>query len=226
MSQPNTPRPAPKKVTHKLWRGIVQFEEEDVSRDARAFNAFGKSALLWLEHSRKLYRAAHRLTEADPRPREGFTHLLQAPIALMLGAYALETILKMVIVGAHGDTHGFKFDATSAKDFLPTVHNLAELAQRAELRLNRFDRKVLERLTRYSTWAGRYPVPMHYKGYEGPAMVEAVSQGSALFPDEHPLWLQFVALYTKIHKLAVRKTFRNRCEVSKPKGKNAASNGT
>ena len=208
MSHPESKAREPHRVTRKLWRGILEFQDEDVSPDRRAFNAFGKSAILWLEQSRELHRSAHRLMQEKPRDEHDLAHLFQAPIALMLGAYALETLLKMVIVGAHGDAHGMSYESVSAGDFLPTVHDLEQLAQRAALRINKTDRKLLKQLTRYSTWAGRYPIPRHYAGYEGPALAEAVATAPDPVPREHPVWPAFVALYEKIHKLAVRKTFR------------------
>jgi len=45
----------------------------------------------------------------------------------MLGAYAIETLLKMVIVRAHCDEHGYTFDARRAKQFLPMNHDLLRL---------------------------------------------------------------------------------------------------
>jgi hypothetical protein len=110
-----------RKFTRKLRRGILEFEDEDVPRDLRAFNAFGKSVALWFEHSKELYRAACTLMEDRPRGWNEITHLLQAPIALMLGAYAIETLLKMAIVDEHCKIHGITFESRAAKDFLPTI---------------------------------------------------------------------------------------------------------
>src|SRR5258706_2482374 len=43
MTQLDSKLPVRKKVTRKLWRGIIEVEDEDVPADRRAFNAFGKS---------------------------------------------------------------------------------------------------------------------------------------------------------------------------------------
>ncbi len=215
----------PHKVTRKLWRGILEFQDEDVPRDRRAFNAFGKSVILWFEHSRELYRAAQTLMEPRPRIWNEITHLLQAPIALMLGAYAIETLLKMVIVDEHCKVHGITFESTAAKDFLPTIHKLDELAERADLRINKTDRKLLKQLTRYSTWAGRYPIPSFYAGYDGPALKEAVPSPPASVDHQHPTWPHFVALYQKLHSLAVRKSLGRHGIVLKPKARDRSSHG-
>jgi hypothetical protein len=57
--------------------------------------------------------------EERPRVWNEITHLLQAPIALMLGAYALETLLKMVIVDEYCLIHGVTFESTLPKSFFP-----------------------------------------------------------------------------------------------------------
>lgn len=213
---------ARKVITRKLWRGIIEFEEEDVHRDQRAFNAFGKSVILWFQHSRELYRSACYLMEERPRVENEITHLLQAPIALMLGAYAIETLVKMVIVDDYCLAHGVTFESTAAKEFLPTVHDLAELVKRANLRINGADRKLLNELSRYSTWAGRYPVPKHFAGYRGPALTEAMPPVPASVSHQHPSWAKFVALYQKVHALAVRKSLKRHGILLKPKVTNAA----
>src|SRR5260370_12582085 len=185
------------KVTHHLWDGIIQSEDEDVPFDLRACNSFGKSVMMWFEHSRELYRSSCYLMEERPRVWNEITHLLQAPIALMLGAYGIETLLKMVVVGEHCDKHGITLDSKSAKDFIPATHNLVDLVKKANLRVNQDDRDLLENLSRYSIWAGRYPIPLGYSGYEGPALAEAVPPPPNEVPQQHPMWPRFVALYQK-----------------------------
>ena len=126
----------------------------------------------------------------DERPRKWneITHLLQAPIALMLAAYAIETLLKMVIVGAHCDKHGIDTESRRAKDFLPTNHDLVALVKQANLRVNGEDRRLLADLARYSLWAGRYPIPLRSDGYTGPALFEAVEPAPATVARHHPTW--------------------------------------
>ena len=204
------------KVTRKRWGGIVAYEDDDTPSDVHLFNNVGKSAALWLYQSRELYRSALYLMEVRARKWNEITHLLQAPIALMLGSYAIETLLKMVIVGAHCDEHGRTFDARRAEQFLPRTHNLVALVKQAKLRVNEHDRKLLRELGEYAIWAGRYPIPLKSDGYVGPALFEAVERAPAAVAREHPSWPRFQALYPKLFKLAVRKTFRGRGFVLKP----------
>jgi len=205
------------KVARQLWDGIIEYHHDDVPADLRAFNAFGKSVVLWFQHSRELYRSSCYLMEDRERKWNEITHLLQAPIALMLGAYAIETLLKMVIVGDHCDKHGIVLDSRNAKDFLPATHNLVELVKKANLRVNNVDRKLLNDLSRYSYWAGRYPIPLGFAGYAGPAITEAVPPPPTEVPKQHPTWPRFIVLYQKLHALAVRKTLKGHGIILRPK---------
>ena len=112
------------KMAPQLWDGIIGYHGDDVLAGLLAFNAFGKSVVLWFQHSRELSRSSCYLMEARERKWNEITHLLQAPIALMLGAYVIETLLKMVIAGDHCDKHGIVLDSRNAKHFLPATHNL------------------------------------------------------------------------------------------------------
>ena len=129
---------------------------------------------------------------------------VNAPIALMLGGYAVETLLKMVIVGDYCDANGLTYDALRTKDFLPTIYDLRELAKKAALRISKADRELLAKLSKYTVWAGRYPIPMKSDGYEGPAIFDWIESGKRL--KENPIWSRYVPLYEKLHRLAVRKT--------------------
>jgi hypothetical protein len=207
------------KVIRKLWGGIIEFEGDDVAAEVRAFNNAGKSTALWLFQSRELYRSSVYLMDERKRKWNEITHLLQAPIALMLGAYAIETLLKMVIVGAHCDKHGLTPESRRATEFLRTTHDLVRLVNTASLRVNNDDRTLLRDLSRYSLWAGRYPIPLDSGGYPGPALFEAVDPPPADVAQHHPTWPKFQALYSKLFRMAVRKTFKGQGFVLKPRAK-------
>jgi hypothetical protein len=207
------------KIIRKLWGGAIEYEDDDVSAEVRAFNNTGKSTALWLFQSRELYRSSLHLMEERERKWNEITHLLQAPIALMLGAYAIETLLKMVIVGAYCDRHGITTDSQRAKEFLPTSHDLVALVKQANLRVNEDDRRLLRELSRYSHWAGRYPIPLHSIGYTGPALFEAVERPPADVARQHPTWPKFRALYPKLFRLAIPMTFKGRDFILKPRVK-------
>lgn len=209
------------KVTRTVWGGIIQYEDDDTPVDVRAFNDFGKSATFWLLQSRELFRSARHLMSERDRQWNEVTHLFQAPIALMLGAYAIETLLKMVIVAAYCDKHGSTLKSHHASEFLPKSHNLVALLKQANLRTNKDDRTLLHELGRYSIWAGRYPIPLRSEGYSGPALFEAIEPVPAKVTRQHPTWPKLLELYPKLFRMAVRKTFKDRDFVLKPKSEAA-----
>jgi hypothetical protein len=201
------------KIVRELWGGIIKYQDDDTPYDIRSFNTFGKSALLWLEQSRALHRAAVALMRKESMWCGAMTPEVNTPIALMLGGYAVETLLKMVIIGDYCDANELTYDALRAKDFLPTIHDLKELAKKANLRISKADRELLAQLTKYPVWAGRYPIPHVSSGYDGPAIFDRIDSGKRL--TENPVWTGYVPLYEKLHKLAVRRTFRGQLAPSK-----------
>jgi HEPN domain-containing protein len=186
----------------KVWRdlGWIAYEDDDTPQEIRSFNAFGKSAVMWLEQSRSLHWASDALGNTKSAELTKSKHRHYA-IALMLGALAVETLLRMVIIADYCEAHGFSGEDTEAKAFLPRTHNLAELIAKAKLRINKSDRECLTKLTPFSVWAGKYPIPLLADGYPGPALFD-------LRNDLGRLWKSYDALYRKLHRLAVRKTFK------------------
>jgi hypothetical protein len=174
-------------------------------------------AVLWLEQSRALHRAAVALMRKESMWCAAMTPEVNTPIALMLGGYAVETLLKMVIIDDYCDANGLTYDALRAKDFLPTIHDLKQLAKKARLRINRADRELLAKLSKYPVWAGRYPIPRESSGYDGPAIFDRIGSGKR--PAENPVWTGYVPLYEKLHRLAVRKTFRGQLAPSRTRSK-------
>jgi len=70
------------KVVRELWGGIIKYEDDDTPYDVRFYNAFGKSALLWLEQSRALHRAAVALMRKESMWCGAMTPEVNTPIAL------------------------------------------------------------------------------------------------------------------------------------------------
>lgn len=192
------------KVIRKLWGGI-EYEDDDAPPDVRSFNQFGKSAVMWLEQSHALHWAADSLKKNERSieggARGGFDHV----IAVMLGGYAVETLLKMVIIAEHCEANGFTLDSRRAQEFVPTIHDLDKLAMKANLRINAKDRAMLADLSSYTVWAGRYPIPVYAAEYPGPAIFDGI--GAERTARQQRQWDQYDALYRKLHRLAVRKTF-------------------
>jgi hypothetical protein len=186
---------------HRDWGS----EKGNSGGDAQErFDATGKNLRIWLEQSKCLHRAAYLLAESKPAPRDRFWNAIHSPVALMLGAYAIETLLKMVIVGQYIETQGLLTVSRHAKDFVPTTHDLLKLSEQAKLRTNAADRKVLKRLSRYSIWAGRYPTPLVPDGSNAPFIEAMLLTLDDPIPD-HPLWHPYHALYHKLHAQAERK---------------------
>lgn len=82
-------------------------------------------------------------------------------VYLMLAAYALENYFKGALVAM------YKWSAADIKAKLPSElksHDLKSLAEPLKLPLSVEEIDLLERLSAYSTWAGRYPVPLFREG--------------------------------------------------------------
>ena len=73
-------------------------------------------------------------------------------VTLMMGGFAIENLLKALVVSTDGpwDEKG-RFDLHT--------HNLLELAQDTGLDLTDDERLLLEKIEAFVTWAGRYPIP-------------------------------------------------------------------
>jgi hypothetical protein len=194
------------KTVRELWGGIIKYEHDDTPYDTRLFNDFGKSAILWLEQSRALHRAAVALMRKESAWCGAMTPQVNTPIALMLGGYAVETLLKMVIIGDYCDENELTPNSLHAKDFMPMLHDLKTLAIKARLRINKKDYELLTILSQYPVWRGRYPIPLVPTGYDGPAIFDRS------VPGKRPAdtWTKYVPLYEKLHRLAVRRTFQRR----------------
>lgn len=117
-----------------------------------------KSPILWLSHSIALSEAAVTLLRIEPT----FEHLLPemrgvcdtqyCAVGLMLVGYSLEVCLKAMVIIRDGP----ESYASDEKAF--QHHKLAELASFIP-GLSEKDKAILELLTHFSTWAGRYPDP-------------------------------------------------------------------
>ena len=117
-----------------------------------------KSPTLWLSHSMALTEAAVTLLRVEPPfehlPPEirGVCDTQYCAVALMLVGYSLEVCLKaMVIIRDGSESY-----ASDEKEY--QHHKLAQLASFIP-DLSEKDKAILELLTHFSTWAGRYPDP-------------------------------------------------------------------
>ena len=76
---------------------------------------------------------------------------------LMLMAYALENYFKAILI--HRNIDSLRGWLLSDLPSYIKNHNLVRLARKANIQLNTGEEELLCRLSRYSTWAARYPVP-------------------------------------------------------------------
>jgi len=117
-----------------------------------------KSPVLWLSHTQALGTAAITLIqnppefESLPEDMRGVAHCQYHAVALMLVGYSLESCLKAMIVIRMG------VDAYEENERKHRHHDLSRLADFIP-NLTTRDKAVLDGLTHFTMWAGRYPDP-------------------------------------------------------------------
>ena len=183
-------------VRRKLWGGIIEYDEDDTPRNVRNFNLIGKSPQFWLAQSVGLHRAAEILMHDHNGQRRAM--IFSEPIALMLGGYAIETLLKMVTIATVVKQRANYTVPSKTADFVMRTHDLKKLVTAAKLRTNKVDASILERLSKYVIWGGRYPIPLDAVGYVLPMLFDHTL-------NEPPLWDAYVRVYRKLHRLAIKK---------------------
>jgi hypothetical protein len=117
-----------------------------------------KNPILWLTQAEAMAQAAHVLVRNEPTfgnmPAEirGICDTQYCAVALMLMGYSLEVCLKAMIILKRG------VDAYAEAEGKYQHHDLQKLAQFID-ELDRKDLAILELLTHFVYWAGRYPDP-------------------------------------------------------------------
>lgn len=117
-----------------------------------------KSPVLWLAHAHALSEAAITLVRHEPEfklmPKDirGVCDSQYCAVALMLVGYSLEVCLKAMVIMREG------VDAYTAMEKDYKHHRLSKLASFIP-DLSAKDHAILEMLTHFVTWAGRYPDP-------------------------------------------------------------------
>jgi hypothetical protein len=175
--------------------------ETDTDFAVRTYNNIGLHLGPWLWQSKGHHTAAKVQWEASKRP--GIARgigVFHSAIALMLAGFAVETLLKMVLIGAHFRTAKFPASYTKLKQCIPPIHDLRKLAESSRVRINESDRRVLDDLTTFVVWAGRYPLPKTAVKYDGPSWLATLSNDSTDRDDK--LWTRYAALWPKLLKQA------------------------
>lgn len=117
-----------------------------------------KSPVLWLTQANALSTAAKVLVDSKPSWESmppmvrGMCDCQYCAVALMLVGYSLETCLKAMHILANG------VDTFLAKEKDYFHHNLVELAEFLP-GMSEKDKAILQALTHFVVWAGRYPDP-------------------------------------------------------------------
>lgn len=90
----------------------------------------------------------------------------------MLRAFAVENILKAVIIRNKSSEYRRKFRESLKFPKDLKSHNLVKLAKKAGFDFNAEQEDLLRRLARSATWYGRYPIPLDYRHSAGAEMFE------------------------------------------------------
>lgn len=140
------------------WASVQQHAGIPVDPQKPPTIANLKDPVLWLSHSEALTEAAIALVRHEPEfanmPPEirGVCDSQYCAVSLMLVGYSLEVCLKAMVIIREG------IDAyiCAEKDY--KHHKLAKLASFIPDLTNK-DKAILELLTHFVSWAGRYPDP-------------------------------------------------------------------
>ncbi len=117
-----------------------------------------KNPILWLSQAEAMSQAAKTLIEAQPSfenmpvPIQGICDSQFSAIAMMLLGYSLEISLKAMHILKHGVD---KFIENEKQFYHHRLRDLAEFIPD----LTEKDRAILDVLTHFTMWAGRYPDP-------------------------------------------------------------------
>lgn len=117
---------------------------------------------------------------------QDFNIRLTTPIWIMLYGLAIENLIKGLIA-AH---EGAKIHRNERKELDVGQHSLVRLAKRARLKLSDDENTILEELTHFILWRGKYMRPMSAKAYvEFEETKRPSSKLVGLRPKEQKKWL-------------------------------------
>ena len=84
---------------------------------------------------------------------------IQGPYFILI-SYALENLLKALIIRDRSDEIRSRFTQTGKLPKLIRDHDLLELSRKASIKMGINEEDILRRLSRFSKWKSRYPVPV------------------------------------------------------------------
>ena len=113
----------------------------------------------------------------------------------ILTSYAIENLLKALIIRDRRDEIRSQFFQTGSLPRLINGHNLLRLSREAKIKMDVYEEDVLTRLSRQSKWKGRYPVPVELAEMRN---IAKYSDGKSYFMDYYKL--EDINLLNKIVK--------------------------
>ena len=169
--------------------------------DVRWFNTFGRLTTLWLWQSRALYESAELVMLSR---KNGAGTFFNVPTGMMLGSYAIETLLKAAQIADLNEKQQERLFFGHARQMHSTFHDLSKLVDETGIKVSKKDRNLLSELTECAVWKGKYPIPLKAKDYRGPALYDALN---AHLKGKEPTeaWVRVSTLYKKLSKKVMRK---------------------
>ena len=135
-----------------------------------AYGMAGENPRAWQVSAQDLLDGAMAV-KAKVQPFDNAMHSLARVEAMLLGM-ALECLLKGIYIKRHRvwadptKEHALVKDGAYVGALGARGHNLPKLADAAGVTMSPFERSILDRLTDFIVYAGRYPVPSKVEGME------------------------------------------------------------
>ena len=104
---------------------------------------------------------------------------LHGPYFILI-SYALENLFKALIIRDRSDEIRSQFAQTGRLPSLIKGHDLVRLAKEASIKMDIKEEDILRRLSRFSKWKSRYPVPVELSDLQN---FLKYSDGKAYFTD-------------------------------------------
>lgn len=146
----------------KAWRAAVVNRGRNTAASPDAW----RSVAVLLRRSAEILR--ERVEAATAEIRADGAAAQQPPleaglwsIQLMLMGFALENLIKATIIAR--EPH-----LVQAHHLERLGHDLPRLFQRGQVAVSDRERELLQRLTKFAVWSGRYPVPIEFSNFAIP----------------------------------------------------------
>jgi len=161
-------------ISASEWREFLKWEFQTAGRapllwfsSANALGTAADTAYGRYTHCRRTWESSFPSQSPDGLPIASGRALTpdevnslgdagQGGVALMLLGFAIENICKAILVGRNSSL----VDGDAGLNESLQTHDLKELATKCGQPLDTDEAQVLELLSEFSIWAGRYPIPL------------------------------------------------------------------